>query len=73
MPKALADQADRVANKIPTSRSELVREALRQYLADREEWDAIFAYGRKQAKKLGIREEDIVGLVREVRKSESQV
>lgn len=33
----------------------------------RESWKAIFAYGRRQARKLGITEKDVVRLVREVR------
>ena len=68
MPKDLADQADRFARKLPTSRSELMREALRRYLADRQEWDYILGYGKRQGKKLNIRESDVVRLVREVRK-----
>lgn len=68
LPSELMGQLDRVAKKRLSNRSELIREALRGYLTDRQEWDSIFAYGKRQAKKLGVTEEDVIRAVREVRK-----
>ena len=39
----------------------------KEAIESRKQVEAIFAYGRKQAKKLGIKEEDVVEMVREVR------
>ncbi len=49
--------------------SELIREALRRYQRERE-WDAINAYGRSQARTLGITEGDVVSIVKEYRKGQ---
>ena len=42
------------------------REAVRRYLRDCR-WQEIFAYGEAQAKKMGIKPEDVPRLVEEVR------
>ena len=68
MPEELVKRADRQAKKEQSNRSELLRTALRSYLVQRERWDTIFTYGEKQAKKLNIKEKDVVRLVREVRR-----
>ena len=68
LPSELMSQLDRVAKERTSNRSELIREAVRSYLTDRQEWNYIFAYGKQQAKKLGVTEDDVVRAVREVRK-----
>jgi metal-responsive CopG/Arc/MetJ family transcriptional regulator len=67
MPEELIKRADRLAKNEQSNRSELLRTALRNYLQEREEWEKVFVYGERQAKKLNIKEEDVVRLVREVR------
>ena len=68
LPPALIAQLDRVAKERSANRSELIREAVRSYLARREEWEKLFAIGARQAKKLGVTtEEDVVRIVREYR------
>lgn len=57
LPQDLVKKADTVAKLEYRNRSELIREALRVYLEDKLAWEQIFAYGRKQAKKLGITSE----------------
>lgn len=57
LPKDLVIKVDSVAKEEYRSRSELIREALRVYLKDKDEWREIFEYGRKKAKELGIKSE----------------
>ena len=60
--------ADMIAKKEYRNRSELIKEALRSYLEDREVWSGIFAYGKKVGKKMGIKsEEDVYRIVDEYR------
>lgn len=68
LPASLLKAADDQAKSEYRSRSELFREAIRSYILKRQTWHEIFAYGRKQAKKLGIKsEEDVYRLVEEYR------
>ena len=67
LPPALIAQLDRVAKERSANRSELIREAVRRYVEDKNEWDAIFAYGRRKARELKLTEDDVVRIVREFR------
>lgn len=73
LPKELVKKVDRVAKKEYRNRSELIREALRVYLADRQEWYDLLDYGKKVGKKMGIKSEkqvnDIVYEFRHGRKA----
>lgn len=60
LPKELVKLVDEAAKKEYKNRSDFIREALRVYLENKKEWEDIFAYGRKQAKKLGIKSEEEV-------------
>jgi len=55
----LLAEIDSVARRESRSRSELIREATRAYIERKKRWQAIFALGTEQAKKLGLSEEDI--------------
>ncbi len=57
LPKDLVKKADFVAKKEYRSRSELIKEALRSYLQNRQAWAQIFATGAKTVKKLGLKNE----------------
>lgn len=73
LPKELVKKIDAVAKREYRNRSELIREAVRGYLARRMEWDELFAYGRKMGKKLGIKnEEDVNRIVWEYRHGKKQ-
>jgi CopG family transcriptional regulator/antitoxin EndoAI len=63
----MAKEVQRVAREESQTRSELFREALRQYIATRSRWRALQQYGAKQARKLGIKESDIERLIDEYR------
>ena len=68
LPKELVKRVDEVAKKEYRNRSELIREALRVYLADMESWEKIFAAGKKAGKKAGIKSEaDVDRIVYEFR------
>lgn len=66
LPPKLFRRVEKVAKEENRTRSELLREALRQYLENRE-WKRLFQYGAGRAKAMGIQEEDVEKLVDEVR------
>lgn len=68
LPSELLKSADKLAKKESRTRSELIREALRAYVRELSAWEDIFEYGKKQAKKLGIRPKDIPRLIDEYRR-----
>jgi metal-responsive CopG/Arc/MetJ family transcriptional regulator len=61
----MLDSAQKIAKAENRTMSELVREALRRYEKERR-WEAIKEY-RKNAEQHGIREEDVVRIIREER------
>jgi CopG family transcriptional regulator/antitoxin EndoAI len=72
MPPPLFEAAQTLAKQENRTMSELVREALRRYQRERD-WEEIQAYGRAAAERAGIHtEEDVVNLVRQVRREMSQ-
>lgn len=71
LPKTLLEQADSFARQESRTRSELFREALRAYLSEMTDWEKIYAYGRKTARKFGIKsEEDVYRIIDNFRKEE---
>lgn len=67
---------DRVADRENRTRSELLREAFRQYVERRERWDAILAKTEATGRAVGRKSDDeIVRIVKEHRrqKRESRV
>jgi len=66
LPPKLLEKVERRAKKENRTKSEFLREAIRRYIEERE-WAELQLYGAQQAKKLGIREEDVESLVDEVR------
>ena len=72
LPRELVKKVDEAAKKEYKNRSELIREALRVYLKDMEEWEDLFKYGREIGKKMGIRsEKDVDKIVYEYRHGKS--
>jgi len=66
LPPDMAEQAEAVAKKEARTKSELVREALRQYMWSIK-WKDLQSYGQKKAKELGLREDDGEQLVDQTR------
>lgn len=69
LPPELAREIDRAARQEGRSRSEMFREALRQYLDRRTRWDRIFAYGEQAARRLNLTEEAVAEAVKTHRRS----
>jgi len=57
LPKKLVQKVDERAQKEYKNRSELIREALRVYLEDKQDWDQIFKAGERAMKEMGIKSE----------------
>jgi CopG family transcriptional regulator / antitoxin EndoAI len=68
LPPDMLKRAQSIAKKESRTMSELIREALRHY-ERRFWWDDVNAYGRAQAERQGIREQDVDRIVHEVRAS----
>jgi CopG family transcriptional regulator / antitoxin EndoAI len=67
LPSDLLRETQRVAREEARTRSELIREALRQYLASRR-WQRLRQWGAETAERLGIKTEaDLQRLLDEVR------
>ncbi len=62
----LLKEAERIAKEENRTRSELIREALRRYISERE-WRRLQRYGISKAKKLRLKEKDVERLVDEYR------
>lgn len=72
LPPQLARQVDRQAAAEGRTRSEFFREAVRQYLARRERWSQIFAYGESVARERGLTEADVDRAVAEERRKQAR-
>jgi CopG family transcriptional regulator/antitoxin EndoAI len=66
LPPKLLREAERVARREGRTKSELLREALRRYVAD-SRWKELQEFGRSQARKLKIKESDVERLIGETR------
>ena len=66
--KDLLSDIDREARSESRSRSELIREAARLYIDKKRRWNDIFRFGREQAERLKLAEDDVEYEVRRVRK-----
>lgn len=69
LPPELAKRVDAIADRENRSRSELFREALRQYLERQDRWERIFALGSETAKRTGLDEAAIMKAVKSSRRS----
>ena len=65
-PAELVAQINQAAEADGCSRSEFLRKAMERYISDRE-WAEIYRYGEQQAKKMGIKPEDIDDIIHEYR------
>lgn len=65
LPETL-EEVERVAKEDQKSKSQLMRDALRYYLEERE-WRRLQAYGRKKAAEQGLTPDDVERLIHEAR------
>ena len=66
LPASMLKEAERVAREEGRTKAELLREAFRRYVREKE-WDQINAYGRARAKALGIKPHDVNRIIHEDR------
>ena len=72
LPEDLVKKVDNLAKKEFRNRSELIREALRSYISNKEKWEELFSYGKSMGKKLNIiSEEDVNKIVSDFRHEKS--
>ncbi len=67
LPAKLLSLIDKVAEKEARSRSELFREAIRSYVLRKAQWDELYRYGQKKAKKLKFKEKDVENIIADYR------
>ena len=71
LPPEMAERVRQLMVEEGRTMSELVREALRLYMDDRE-WRSLVRYGQRRAREQGIAPEDLERLVGEFRAEDSQ-
>ena len=69
LPPDLASEVDRLAREEGRTRSELLREAFRQYAERRQRWDRLFAYGEGRAAAIALTEESVAMEVKRRRRT----
>ncbi|MFH2085488.1 MAG: hypothetical protein ABII21_01730 [bacterium] len=67
-PLPLLKTFDTRIKRYSKNRSDFYREAMKKFIKEEELFDKVFSDGQKQAKKLGITENDVDRLIHEVRK-----
>ncbi len=65
--KDLLEKIDKVAKEEMRTRSELIRKASRLYIERKERWEKIFDFGKQQAERLGLKEQDIAEEIQKFR------
>ena len=70
--ESLLADIDKVARQEARSRSELLREAARVYIARKKRWDRIFAYGKSQASQRKLSKTDVSSEIATYRKQKSR-
>jgi CopG family transcriptional regulator / antitoxin EndoAI len=63
----LLAEIDKTAKQEARTRSELIREAARLYIERKNRWERIFAFGSRQVRQFGLREEDVAGEIKKFR------
>lgn len=71
-PKELLKAMDNLAKQQARTRSELLRQAIRVYIERRQRWDQILASGRQQAKRLGLKPQDVATKIAEYRREQAR-
>jgi len=72
LPPRLAREVDRLARSERRSRSELFREAFRQYAARLERWERIFQAGAQAARRARVTEADVMRVIQERRRARAR-
>lgn len=70
-PKQLINTMDAIAKQEARTRSELLRAAVQMYVERKRRWEQIFAFGRQQARRLGLKPQDVEPMIAEYRRSKT--
>jgi len=72
LPPEICKQMEELAKQRQVSKSQILREALKQYIASERRWQQIRKWGEESAKRLSIRNEDDVDrIIHEYREESS--
>ena len=66
LPPDMTDRVEEIMRQEGRAKSELLREALRRYIEERE-WRQLLRYGEQRTRELGISPQDVERLVEEYR------
>jgi len=66
-------QIDQIANIESRTRSELIMQAVRAYIEQKQEFEKLFKIGKQIGSTLEISEDDVMGEIKEYRKTRQQV
>jgi len=73
LPPEIYKQVEELAKQKETSRSQVLREALKQYVASEKRWQQIRKWGEETTKRLGIKDEnDVERIIDEYREEKSR-
>ena len=73
LPQETYVQVEELADRMEVSRSEVLREALKRYVASERRWQQIRKWGEETAKRMGIEDEDDVDrIIHEFRQEKSR-
>ena len=67
LPLEIYEKVEKLADLKGVSKSEILREALKRYIASEIRWLQIRKWGEETAEKLGIKDEDVDRLIHELR------
>lgn len=72
LPQETYSQVEELADQMEVSKSEILREALKQYVASERRWQQIRRWGEETRRKLDVKDEDDVDrIVHEFRQEKS--
>ncbi len=72
LPLEMAEKVEELVKQEGSTKSALLRKALRRYIAERE-WQQLFEYGKRRSRDQGIAREDVGRLVEEYRASDASL
>ena len=73
LPSEIYKQVEELAKQKETSRSQVLREVLKQYVASEKRWQQIRKWGEETTKRLGIKDEnDVERIIDEYREEKSR-
>ena len=71
LPPEIVKQIEKIIKEEGMTKSELFREALREYIRKRR-WERIREYGARKAAELGIKEEEVERIIDEYRRKKKR-